>query len=123
METIVRTFYKQSTDAKDVLWHHLQKYELDGYVFERQAIIEPYDVTFVCFDAKLIIEVVVGEQVGLKEVDKQKQKFLQSLGFRVLCFWQKEIFMETDVVLDLIANELTRFSKPKALPEGVWVGF
>ena len=45
-----------STAAERILRQHLHVYRLRGYKFRRQAPIGRYIVDFVCFEARLVIE-------------------------------------------------------------------
>ena len=113
------------TNAEGLLWHYLQNKQLGGYKFRRQQPIENYIVDFVCLERKLIIE-LDGSQHGEEEAIKYDQKrtdFLQAAGFRVLRFWNDEVFVRLNDVLDLVFYHLDfdPALKPQAastLPQG-----
>ncbi|SRR5579875_103922 len=44
------------TQAEKILWRELRNRRLDGLKFRRQAPIGPYVADFVCYEARLIIE-------------------------------------------------------------------
>jgi valyl-tRNA synthetase/very-short-patch-repair endonuclease len=101
------------TDAEGFLWHHLRNKQLNNYKFRQQHPIDKYIVDFVCLEAKLIIE-LDGEQHAeekAKKYDDQRTKFLENAGYKVLRFWNNEIFNNIFGVLDLIWFELENFSK------------
>ena len=50
-----------STDAERLLWSRLRAHRLLGWKFKRQQPIGRYIVDFVCFDAKLVIELDGGQ--------------------------------------------------------------
>lgn len=83
-----------------MLWHGLRHHRLCGLKFRRQQPIDRYTVDFVCFDARLIIE-VDGGQHG-PETDRQRTDYLEAQGFRVLRFWNGEILQNLDGVLETI---------------------
>jgi very-short-patch-repair endonuclease len=56
-----RALRRESTDAERMLWRHLRARQLAGFKFRRQEVIGPYIVDFVCFDARLIIEIDGGQ--------------------------------------------------------------
>jgi very-short-patch-repair endonuclease len=72
--------------------------------FKRQQVIGPYIVDFVCYKKRLIIELDGGQHQlsDKKQYDHQRTQFLESQGFRVLRFWNHEVFLELNGVLDLI---------------------
>ena len=67
----------------------------------RQEPLGAYICDFVCYSKRLIIE-ADGDQHADSEHDKTRETYLESLGFRVLRFWNGDILSETDSVLDAI---------------------
>ena len=49
------------TDAEQTLWRHIRGRQLESYKFRRQAPIGSYIVDFVCFEARLVLEVDGGQ--------------------------------------------------------------
>jgi len=82
------------TPAENLLWNYLKQKQFYGYKFRRQAIIGNYIVDFVCFTEKLIIELDGGhhdeEQERIK--DLQRTQWLEGEGFRIVRFWNNEVF-------------------------------
>ena len=52
---------------------------------------------FVCFDARLIVE-VDGSQHALSDADRQRDAFFREQGFMTLRFWNDEIERNLDFV-------------------------
>ena len=52
---------EHATDAERQLWSHLRCCQLDGYKFRRQVLLVGYVADFVCFQARLVIEVDGGQ--------------------------------------------------------------
>lgn len=52
-----RLLRNNQTKEEQLLWFHLRKKNVHGYLFSRQKPIGNYIVDFVCFKLKLIIEV------------------------------------------------------------------
>ena len=50
-----------STKAENVLWQALRNKQLEGLKFKRQVPLDGYILDFVCFDARLIVEVDGGQ--------------------------------------------------------------
>ena len=107
-----RALRRQSSEAERTLWKYLRAHRLKGYKFRRQVIIEPYIVDFACLDAKLIIEADGGQHVEQMAYDERRTAYLQSIGYRVLRFWNHEIFHETQSVLERIESALNNFPSP-----------
>ncbi|MBD9480612.1 endonuclease domain-containing protein [Pseudoxanthomonas sp. PXM02] len=118
-----RTFAKQlrrnMTDAEHRLWNQLRAHRLDGEKFRRQQPIGPYIVDFVHFGARLIVEADGGQHNG-SHGDTGRDPWLTQQGFRVLRFWNNEILLHTDVVLESIWQALRERapSPPTPLPQG-----
>jgi very-short-patch-repair endonuclease len=98
------------TDAEGLLWYYIRSKQLGGFRFKRQQIIGKYIVDFVCFEKKLIIE-LDGSQHGEIDIiksDKIRDDFLKFRGFKILRFWNEEIFKNCYEVLDFIYYQLRR---------------
>jgi very-short-patch-repair endonuclease len=106
----VKSFAKQlrcqATDAEQLLWKHLRARRLAGFKFRRQLAVEPYIVDFACFEAKLVVEADGSQHGEKRDCDDRRTEFLQARGWRVLRFWNHEILMETQTVLEQIHREL-----------------
>lgn len=99
-----RELRRKQTDAEKALWIKLKDRQIDGLKFRRQQPIGPYIVDFVCFDRKLIIEIDGGHHSGdkmLKE-DNDRSKWLTEQNYQVLRFWNNEVLMNQEGVLERI---------------------
>ena len=94
------------TDAEGLLWHYLRNKQLDGYKFRRQQPVGPYIVDFACLPEKLLIELDGGQHAEQETYDEQRDQFLQSQGYRVLRFWNNEVFDNCFAVLEQIYQTL-----------------
>lgn len=118
-----RQFAKQlrrkMTDAEHRLWKHLRAHRLDGQKFRRQQPIGPYIVDFVHFGARVIVE-ADGSQHVESSTDPGRDAWLTEQGFVVLRFWNDEILLQTDAVLESIWRALHARvpSPPTPLPQG-----
>jgi len=61
---------------------------------------------FCCLEHKLIIELDGGQHAQRQEYDQRRTKFLESLGFRVLRFWNAEVLTNLEGVLAAILPHL-----------------
>jgi very-short-patch-repair endonuclease len=94
------------TDAERHLWRHLCRRQVADAKFRRQACIGRYIVDFVYFEKKLVIELDGGQHTEQVEYDEQRTSWLNSQGFRVLRFWNHEVFEDVDSVLEVIWDTL-----------------
>ena len=85
-----RRLRKSMTDGERALWRLLRDRRIDGWRFRRQEPIDRYIVDFICFEARLVIE-VDGGQHSESETDKRRDAHLQSLGFRMLRLWNNDV--------------------------------
>ncbi len=89
---------------------------MKGYKFRRQLVIEPYIVDFVCLEAKLIIEADGGQHADQIAYDARRTVVLESMGYRVVRFWNNEILGELDSVLGQIELALIESPSPQPSP-------
>ena len=99
-----RALRNRATDAERHLWRHLQGRQLAGHRFRRQVPIAGFIADFACLEVKLAVELDGGqhqERVGYDE-----DRNLAAQGFRVLRFWNDQVFKETEAVLEQIMRAL-----------------
>jgi very-short-patch-repair endonuclease len=78
---------KNLTASEWRLWCHLKGRQLDGWKFRRQAPIGRYVVDFVCFAARLIVELDGNSHDGeeaQEAYEQRRQAWLEAQGYRVL---------------------------------------
>jgi len=95
------------TAAERRLWHRLRVRQL-GFKFRRQAPIANFVADFACPAARLVIELDGGGH-GTDEAearDSTRSRALELAGYRVIRFWNHEVFEDTDNVVERIWNEL-----------------
>jgi very-short-patch-repair endonuclease len=101
-----RTLRKHSTPAERQLWRLLRHRHFRHYKFKRQYPIGPYIADFICYQKKLIIELDGGQHLEASGYDEKRSEFLRGQGYRVLRFWNNQVFEELDGVLEVILKEL-----------------
>ena len=97
-----------TTPHERILWRALKELPMDGSHFRRQAPIGPYIVDFFCPARRLIIELDGehhNEDVNAQR-DRDRQRWLESEGYRVVRFWNSEITSDLTAVLERIYVEL-----------------
>ena len=97
-----QTLRESQTDAEGLLWHYLRDKQLDGHKFRRQQPIGPYIVDFACMPQKLLIELDGGQHAEQHTYDQKRDEFLRQQGYKILRFWNNEIFENCFGVLENI---------------------
>lgn len=93
---------KESTPAEAKLWSRIRNDQL-GVTFRRQHAIGNYIPDFCSPKAKLIIELDGSQHLEQEEYDKERTKYLESLGYKVIRFWNNDVINNMDgVVLAII---------------------
>ena len=104
-----RDLRRSPTDAERALWQHLRHRQLAGLKFRRQHPIGRYVVDFVCLEAGLVIELDGGQHAERKDEDEQRTTWLEGRGYRVLRFWNTEVFENLEGVLEVILRAVSDF--------------
>jgi very-short-patch-repair endonuclease len=99
-----RSLRENMTGAERLLWEKIRGKQLKGYQFYRQKTIGNYIVDFHCPRAKLVIELDGGQHYSSegKAKDRQRDVYMKCIGLRVLRFSDKEVFENTQGVLERI---------------------
>jgi adenine-specific DNA-methyltransferase len=63
-------------------------------------------VDFVCLESSLILELDGGQHAERKEQDADRTRRLEEMGFRVLRFWNIDVYKEWDSVEAVILKAL-----------------
>ena len=112
-----RGLRRRQTDAERRLWARLRDRRLQGAKFARQVPIGPYVVDFCCREMKVIVELDGGQHAVQTRSDAERTAFLESLGYRVLRFWNNEALGTTDGVLQRVAEALAARPSPRPSPQ------
>lgn len=92
------------TDAEHRLWQILRAKRLEGYKFKRQVPIDSFIADFVCLRRRLIVEADGGQHSS--EADAVRDRYLKAQGFRILRFWNTDVFTNEEGVVMSILNAL-----------------
>ena len=79
---------------------------MSGYRFRRQHPVGPYIIDFACLEVHLAIEVDGGQHAIQVEQDKERTRYLEANGFRVLRFWNNDVLTYSEVVRDSVGQAL-----------------
>ena len=107
LKKLVKDLRKNQTLPEQIFWHKIRARRFSNYKFRRQVQIGNYIVDFVCYEKNLIVELDGREHLTDEslEYDKTRTEYLQSRGFRVLRYFNKDVFNNIDnVLLDLWNN-------------------
>ena len=100
-----RRLRRNMTPAEKLLWWKLKRVS-QGWKFRRQAPVGPFIIDFGCIEICLAIEVDGATHSSEDEIayDKQRTRYLEREGWRVVRFWNAEIFQNLDGVIDTICK-------------------
>jgi very-short-patch-repair endonuclease len=107
-----RHLRKNMTDTERFVWARIRYRQLGGFRFRRQAPIGPYVADFVCFEAKLVLELDGGQHAARVEADAERTRWLESQGFRVFRVWNFEVSDDWDAVAEAIGRLLAESEDP-----------
>ena len=88
----------EATPAERKLWAYIRNEQL-GVKFRRQHAIGNYVPDFVCVKKKLIIELDGGQHTEQAEYDNERTKFLESQGYKVIRFWNKDVMNDINGII------------------------
>ena len=76
------------TRAEEILWRELRGRRLSGLKFRRQCPIGRYVVDFICFEARIIVELdgLPHEDPARRAHDQARDRWLAVAGFQILRF-------------------------------------
>ncbi|HXE36852.1 MAG TPA: DUF559 domain-containing protein [Azonexus sp.] len=94
-----------ATDAERKLWQFLRGKQL-GVKFRRQHPFSNYVLDFVSLEAKLVVELDGGQHAEAATGDMARSRLLEAAGFRVLRFWNNQVFQETEAMMEAIMAAL-----------------
>jgi very-short-patch-repair endonuclease len=103
---VARKLRRSMTEPELLLWQRLRGRRLLGFKFRRQVPIEGHVADFASLEANLIVELDGSQHLEQKADDLRRTAKLQSAGFQVLRFWNDDVFLRLDHVLEQIAAVL-----------------
>ena len=101
---ITKILRQNQTSQEKRLWLVLRSSQLNSLKFRRQFKIGRYVVDFCCLSKKIVIEIDGGQhnENDLKIRDQERQKYIESQGYKVLRFWNNEIDNHIEAVVEII---------------------
>jgi very-short-patch-repair endonuclease len=101
-----RQLRRELTPEERKLWYLLRSRRFARYKFRRQHPFEYYVLDFVCCEARLVIELDGGQHDEQRHYDRQRTDFLNQRGWRVLRFWNNELWENEAAVMERIFEVL-----------------
>jgi very-short-patch-repair endonuclease len=107
MEKVARArrLRRDQTEAERKFWNEVRSCRFGGLKF-RQTPIVGYYADFVCWDAKMIIELDGGQHGEQREYDAQRTKILEDAGFQVLRFWNNDVMTNIEGVMEKVSETI-----------------
>ncbi|MEN3747915.1 DUF559 domain-containing protein [Sphingomonas sp. HF-S3] len=102
-----RDLRNNPTLAERALWAHLSSRQRLGVRFNRQVQLGPYFCDFVARSIQLVVEVDGGQHDWQSAEDATRTRFLESIGFRVIRFWNNDVLERTEGVVAEIDRVLS----------------
>jgi len=101
-QAFARQLRRTTTEAERALWQELRRGKIPGTRFRRQVPIGPYIADFACLKTKLVVELDGSQHADRTVYDDERTAFLNARNFRVLRFWNGQLFGERDAVIETI---------------------
>ena len=98
-KNIRKSLRKNTPKGEKLLWYSIRNKKL-SYKFRRQYSVGKYVIDFYCPKLKLAIEIDgwTHDFIDSTDYDKQRQRYLESLGIKVKRFLSQDIFDDLDSV-------------------------
>ena len=99
-----RALRERATDAERLLWRLLRTRQFFGLNFRRQHSVGSYIVDFYCADHRLAVELDGGQHFTVEgqAYDRRRTEYFATHGVHVLRFTNRELFENTDGVLEML---------------------
>ena len=100
LKPFARRLRIEGTKGEAMLWFlALKAKKMNGHQFNRQFPIGNYIVDFICRKLNLIIEIDGSSHQTKSETDRERQDYLERLGFSILRFPEAQVIHRLDDVV------------------------
>jgi very-short-patch-repair endonuclease len=110
-----RALRRDATEAEKKLWQHLRQPPFKQHHFRRQATIGRYFADFASHRLRIVIELDGGQHSDSRS-DETRTRYLETNGYRVLRFWNNEVFENMPGVLSAIDTAIQADRPPTPDP-------
>ena len=100
LKPLAREMRKNPTKAERKLWQRIRRKQVYGAKFRRQMPVDRYIVDFCSPSIRLIIEVDGPTHDSTQEADAVRQAYLESVGFDVVRFSNRDVLGNIDGVME-----------------------
>lgn len=97
---------RELTPAERKLWTYLRGNKLNGVSFRRQHAIGNFVPDFVSINRKIIIELDGSQHLDQTEYDTERSYYFESLGYKVIRFWNNQVMNDIAGVIRAIEYAL-----------------
>ena len=100
-----RSLRANMTDAERKLWYAFRDRRFADYKSRRQVPVGPFIADFICYDARVMIEVDGGQHADSSS-DARRDRWFAANGFLVLRFWNNDVLKNREGVLISVLETL-----------------
>jgi len=93
------------TDAERRLWFALRDRRFANFKFRRQVPVGPFIADFICYTARVVVEVDGGQHAD-SSTDERRDRWFAANDFMVLRFWNNDVLSNLEGVLTSILDTL-----------------
>lgn len=102
-----KQFRAEMTPPEEKLWSILRSGRLEGIKFVRQMVFGPdYAADFAARSHKLVIELDGDSHAGREAYDAARTAFMESKGYKVIRFANRDVFDNPEGVARMILNAI-----------------
>ena len=101
-----RRLRRDQTNAEKKLWARLRAGRFSELRFRRQFPIGNFIADLACPSARLVIELDGAQHLDQAAKDAWRTRLIEQRGYRVIRFWDSEVLLDIDVVLEKIGEAL-----------------
>jgi adenine-specific DNA-methyltransferase len=116
IRAFAREMRGRMTDAESLLWLLLRNRRIAGAKFRRQHPVGRYILDFYCDERQLAVELDGGQHSEAVAYDKHRDDWLQARGIKVLRFWNNQMLIETEAVMEVIYRAIVETNSGKEFP-------
>jgi len=94
------------TEPEILLWSGLKHLRRSGAKFRRQVVLGNHIVDFACHKSRIVVELDGSQhsEDAHAERDSVRDRYLEGKGYKVMRFWNNELWPHSSNVLNQIAN-------------------
>ena len=97
-----RDLRNNSTLSEVLFWNVVKNRQINGLDFNRQKVIGNYIVDFYCPAVQGVIEIDGSSHAYKEKYDSRRDKYLRSLGLRVLHVYDEDVKDDVNGVLAMV---------------------